>query len=165
MAEKTIDPAVIGELAKKLSDKEFETARAGKRQLWEMVRHVGRPGNDDQRRAVAAELLKLAEKNQPAVVRRESIWMLSEIAGDECVDPVAAMLGDAELREDARMVLERLPGDKSLAALKAALIAAPPEFKPAVAVSLRIRGVHQVPDLADEKLKPCKQTKVTPGGQ
>ena len=164
MAEKTIDPATIGELAKKLSEKDPETARAGKRELWEMVRHVGRPGNNDQRRAVATELLKLADKSQPALVRRESIWMLSEIAGDECVDAVAAMLSDAGLREDARLVLERLPGDKSLAALKAALAAAPPEFKPAMAVSLRIRGV-QVPDLPDEKLKPCRQTKVTPVGR
>lgn len=164
MAEKTIDPAAINALARKLSDKDFETARAGKRELWEMVRHVGRPGNDDQRSKVAAELLKLADKSQPAVVRRESIWMLSEIAGDESVDAVAAMLTDAELREDARLVLERLPGNKSLAALKAGLAAAPDEFKPAMAVSLRIRGV-EVPGLPDEKLKPSRQTKVTPAGR
>ncbi|MBP7933707.1 MAG: hypothetical protein KA354_03570 [Phycisphaerae bacterium] len=163
MAEQAIQPAAIGELAKKLADKDFETARAGKRQLWEMVRRVGRPGNEEQCRAVAGALLRLTGKDQPVVVRRECIWMLSEIAGEECVDSVAAMLSEADLREDARMVLERLPGDKSLVALKAGLAAAPPEFQAAVAVSLRIRGV-EVPGLPDEKLKPCRQTRVKAAG-
>lgn len=164
MAEMTMDPAAIGDLAKKLSDNDFETARAGKRLLWQMVRRVGRPGNEGQCRAVAGALLALTGKDQPAAVRRECIWMLSEIAGDDCVDAVATMLQEADLREDARMVLERLPGEKSLNALKAGLAAAPPEFKPAIAVSLRVRGV-QVPDLPDEKLKPSRQTQVKPVGR
>jgi len=39
---------------------------------------------------------------------------VSELADDEAVPPVAAMLGDPQLQEDARMVLERLPGKESL---------------------------------------------------
>ena len=154
----------IAELAEMMADKDLETARTGKRKLWQRIRNAGQPGKDQQRQAAVDELLKLSGKDQPAPVRREVIWMLSEIGGDECVDAVAAMLADADLREDARMVLQRLPGDKSLEALKAGMTAAPAESKPNIAESLRARGV-EVADIPDEKLKPCRETKVTPVGR
>ena len=85
--------------------------------------------------------------------------MLSEIAGDESVDRIAALLGNSELREDARMVLDRIPGDKSLAALKAALETSSDDFKSAVAESLRRRGVA-TPGIPSQKLVPTRQTGV-----
>ena len=54
------------------------------------------------------------------------------------------------------MVLERIPGDASLGALKEALKAAPEEFKPHLAQSLRARGVD-VPDIPCRKLVPAKK--------
>ena len=87
--------------------------------------------------------------------------MLSEIADDEAVGPVAAMLLDQTLREDARATLQRIPGDKSLAALKAALANAPEDYKPAIAVSLRARG-EKVAGYPSQKLAPTKSTAVKP---
>ncbi|MBI4578542.1 MAG: hypothetical protein HY718_02500 [Planctomycetes bacterium] len=46
----------------------------------------------------------------------------------------------------------------------AGLEAAPEEIKINIAETLRARGVD-VPGLPDEKLKPCRQTKVTPVGR
>ncbi|MGQ9651455.1 MAG: HEAT repeat domain-containing protein [Phycisphaerae bacterium] len=108
-----------------------------------------------------AELLTLCESEQPAAVRREVLWMLSEIAGDEAVGAIAPLFANADLREDARMSLERLPGEKSLAALKEALKSAPEDFRPNIAVSLRQRGV-QVADYPSAKLVPTKATQVKP---
>ncbi len=148
-------------LAALLTDDEIEVTRAAKRALWQIVRQSGRPGADAERKAVVQELLPLLEANQPSLIRREVLWMISEIAGDEAVAPVAAILSDAELRDDARMVLQRLPGDASLQALKQGLAAAPEPCKYNIAVSLRARGVN-VKGYPSQKLTPTKQTNVRP---
>jgi HEAT repeat protein len=154
-----IGAPAVKPLAAVMTDGDFEVARAAKRGLWQIVRYVGRPGADSERKAVVAELIPLIRDDQPAPVRREVVWMVSEIAGDEAVEPVAALLSNVELREDARMVLERLPGEKSLAALKRGLEAAPQEFKFNIAQSLRARRVN-VPGLPSRKLVPTRKTKV-----
>jgi len=165
-AKAWLDAAEIGASAVKplagvASDEDFEVARAAKRALWKIVRYVGRPGADGERKPVVSELIALLGGGQPVNVRREVIWMLSEIGGDESVEPVAALLSNPELREDARMVLERLPGEKSLAALKVALESVPQEFKINVAQSLRARGLV-VPGLPCQKLVPTRKTSVKP---
>src|SRR5690242_10845837 len=112
--------AAIQPLAGLLDDSDFEAARAAKRAMWKIVRHAGRPGAHAERKAVAGELVPLLK--QPSVtVKREALWMLSELGGDDSVEPVAALLGDADVHDDARAALERIPGRKSLAALKAGL--------------------------------------------
>jgi len=153
-------PAVTP-LAAVMANEALEVARAAKRALWQIVRHSGRPGADVERKAVIAELIPLLADEQPGPVRREVLWMLSEIGGGESVEPIASVLSNKELREDARMALERIPGEASLDALEAALEAAPDDFKLNLAQSLRQRGV-EVPGLPCVKLAPTKQTKVTP---
>ena len=150
-------------LAAVMSDEDFEIARAAKRGLWKIVRHVGRPGADSERKAVVAELISLLKDARPVAVRREVIWMLSEIAGDEAVGPVAALLSDEELREDSRMVLERLPGEKSLSALKRGLETVPEKFKINIVQSLRARGV-KVAGFPCRKLVPTRNTDLKPVG-
>jgi len=71
------------------------------------------------------------------------------------------LLSNSELREDARMVLQRIPGRRSLAALRAGLKAAPKDFKINIAQSLRQRGVR-VRGLPCVKLVPTKKTNVKP---
>lgn len=144
-----------------MTDENFEVARAAERALWKIVRHVGRPKAEGERKAVVKELLPLLGNSQPVRVKREAMWMLSELAGDAAVEPVVSQLSDKELREDARMVLERLPGKRSLAALQTALGTAPEEFKINVAQSLRARGV-KVPGLPCQKLVPTRKTNVRP---
>ena len=148
-------------LAKLIADKDIEVSRAGKRALWKIVRHAGRPGAREERNAVAKELTALLGDDQPTLVQREVLWMLSEISGRRSIKVIAALLSNKELREDARMVLQRIPGRQSIAVLKDGLEAASEDFKLNIAQSLRKRGV-KVDGLACLKLVPTKKTNVKP---
>ena len=154
--------AAIKPLAVVMSDSDFEVARSAKRAVWLIVRHAGRPGAGDERKAVQAALLVVGcQKGQPAPVRKEALWMLSEIGDAEVVEPMALLLADAELREDARCALMRLPGPQVTEAFDRAFRAAPEEFKPALAESLRLRG-RTVSGYPSAKLVPVKQTSLSP---
>ena len=151
-------------LAKVAADGELEIARAAGRAMQNIVYHAGRPGAEDEAKAVAAELLRLLGDSQPLQLRRDVLWMIWQIAGEEAVQPVAALLANADLREDARMALERLPGDKATAALQAALVTASGAEKSALAHSLGVRGVP-TPGVPDLRLIPTKKTSVQPVGR
>lgn len=153
--------AAVEPLAAVMADRELEVARAAKRALWKIVRHVGRPKAGRQKKAVEAELVGLLNDGQPVSVRREVLWMLSEIGKKESVEPVAALLSNKELREDARMVLERIPIKRAVKALKEGFEAAPEDFKPNIAQSLRKRGA-EVRGYPCVKLVPKKKTNVKP---
>ena len=153
-------PQVIPGLAELATTGDLEVSRAARRAMWKIVRYVGRPGADDERKPVVAVLIRLLGRKQPVPVRREVLWMLSEIAdGRRAVRRAAKLLADEELREDARAVLERLPGKQSLNALQNALDNAPEDFKSALAQSLRARGV-EVPGIPCRKLTPTRGTAV-----
>jgi HEAT repeat protein len=156
-----IGAAAVKPLTKLMSQQELEVARAAKRGLWKIVRLAGRPGADDEKNAVTTELINLLGNDKSVPVRRQVLRMLSEIGSDELVDPIARLLSNTELREDARMSLERIPGKKTIAALEIALKKAPEDFKPNIAQSLRQRSV-KVRGLECVKLLPTKQTKVKP---
>lgn len=147
-------------LAEVMTDADFEIARSAKRALWVIVRHAGRPGAAREAAAVTKELVPLLT-NRPTAVRREVLWMLSEIAGDSVVDAISPLLADAEIRDDARCALLRIPGRKVNAALKAAMARAPEEFKYALADSLRLRG-ENVKEYPSRKLVPTRTTTVKP---
>jgi len=147
-------PAVKS-LAKVMTDDELEVARAAKRALWQIVRYTGRPGANQERRAVETELVGLLGDDQPVAVRREVLWMLSEIGARRSIEAVAGLLKNKDLREDARMSLERVPNRRALAALKAGFEEAPEDFKPNVAQSLRKRG-EEVAGYPCQKLVPTK---------
>ncbi len=152
--------AVVRPLAALMGDGNFELARKGKRALYLVVRHVGRPGADEERQAVERELIVVVGSG-PSRVRREVVWMLSEIGSKRAVKAMAALLTDPELREDARCALTRLPAPAAVTALKAAFANAPEEFKCALAESLRQRG-EKVKGYPSRKLVPTAQTSVTP---
>ena len=154
-----VGAAAVRPLAKVMTAEDLEVARAAKRALWQIVRHAGRPGAEDERRAVVTRLARLLGDEQPVPVRREVLWMLSEIGKAGVVKPMARLLEHEDLREDARMALERLPGKRSLAALKAALETAPETFKPNIAQSLRRRG-QSVRRYPCAKLVPTRTTGV-----
>ena len=153
-------PAVVP-LGEVMTHADFEIARAAKRAIERIVRHAGRPGAAPERRAVAAELVKLlAHANSN--VRKHALWMLSEIGEDAAVPPMARLLEDPEMREDARCALERIPGRAATAALRKALATAPESFKYALAHSLRVRG-EKVEGYPSQKRVPTKPTRVTAG--
>jgi HEAT repeat protein len=122
------------------------------------VRHAGRPKADDERSAVADKLIPLLNAGE-SKIRREFIWMLSEIGGDSAVAPLGKLLDDKELREDARAALQRIPGNLAVRPLKLALKSGPEDYRPAIAVSLRARG-EKVSGYPSEKLVPTKKTGV-----
>jgi HEAT repeat protein len=160
----SLGAAAIKPLAPLMDNKDTEARRAAARAAWKIVRHAGRPGAEKEAAAVSAELIGLLGDGQPWAVRREAAWMLSEIAGEEAVDPLARLLADKDLREHVRAALQRIPGPKSLAALKAALETAPVDYKPALAESLRRRG-EEVPGVKSLRLVPAKATAVKPVGR
>jgi len=130
-------------------DADREVALSARRALWEIVHYVGRPGGEKQCAAALPELHGLLADAWPEALRREVLWMLSEIGGAESVPAVAACLKSSELLEDARCALERIPGEVSLAALEEALTAVPEKYRNNIAQSLRSRGV-----VLDEQLYP-----------
>ena len=148
-------------LAKVMMDNNLEVARAAKRALWQIVRHTGRPGADKEKMDVETELIGLLGDEQSVAVRREVLWMLSEIGGRNSIKPIAGLLRNEELREDARMALERIPGERAVAALKAGFETASEDFKPNIAQSLRKRG-EEVAGYPSQKLVPTKKTDVKP---
>ena len=151
-------------LAKIAAGGELEMARAANRAIQNIVYHAGRPGAEKEANAVAAELLRLLGNSQPLQLRRDVLWMTWQIAGEEAAEPIAALLANPDLHEDARMALERLPGDRATAALQAALARAADDAKPALAHSLRVRGV-ETPGVPDLRLKPTKKTSILPVGR
>lgn len=141
----------------------LEVGRAAKRALWKVVRTVGAPGARGKKMTVT-RLLELLSDEQPVAVRREVLWMLSEIGeGSQVVDPVAALLANEQLREDARMVLQRIPGDEAVVALREGIETVPEDFRLNIAQSLRARGVQVDPNRYPcQKMVPTRGTKVQP---
>ena len=158
--------AAVPALARVMTHEEMEVARAAKRGLWVVVRYVGRPGADDERKPVVDRLCKLLGEDQPVAVRREVLWMLSEIGGDEAVEAIRnipGILENKELREDARCAVERIPGEAATRALMDGLEASMDDFNLALAQSLRVRGVEvDKKRYPPQKLVPTKQTTVEP---
>ena len=77
------------------------------------------------------------------------------------VRPIAQLTRNEELREDARMALERIGTTWAVVALKAAFEAVPEDFKSNIAQSLRKRD-EQVDGYPCQKLVPTKETDVKP---
>lgn len=155
----------ISPLAWTMGTGDQRVSRKAKRTMLLIVRSAGRPGADARRRKVAADLAGLCRNEKlPTNVKRDILWMLSEVADEDAVDVVAKLLSNTALREDARMVLERIPGEKSLAVLKTAMADASDDFKPNLAQSLRKRGV-KVSGWPCQKLTPVKQTEFKPVGR
>jgi HEAT repeat protein len=152
--------AAVKPLARVMTDNDLEVARAAKRALWKIVRDAGRPGADKQKQSVETELIGLLGDSQPVSIRREVLWMLSEIGGRNSIKPIAELMTNVELREDARMAIERIPTKGAVAALKAGFEAAPEDFKPNIAQSLRKRG-QEAEGYPSQKLVPTKKTNVT----
>jgi HEAT repeat protein len=157
----TFGASAIKALAQVMIDADFEIARAAKRALWLIVRHTGRPGGREPRDAQKRIEISLIEllSHHAVSVRREAVWMLSEIGGAKTVAALAALLADQAVREDARCALIRIAGSKSRRVLRDALASASADFKPALAEALRQLG-ETITQYPSQKLTPVKQTSV-----
>jgi HEAT repeat protein len=126
----------VAPLADLMASSDKGVAKAAQGALQAIVHHAGRPGAGREARAVAEELLKVAASNRPRMVRADVLNWLGMIGDGRGVSGIAKLLGDAELREDARMALERIPGRDAQRALENALKTAPADFKPNLEQSL-----------------------------
>lgn len=146
---------------------DLEISRAANRAMWQIVRYAGAPGRETERQGVVEALGELVvDTRLPVQLRRDVVWMLSEIIADEEIDEsiASSLLKDPELQEDVRMALQRVAGPKAVALLKAALNQAEGDFKAALACSLRKCHVA-IDDPPCPKLVPRKQTQVKPVGR
>ena len=91
-------------------DVEREVARSAKRAMWQIVRYAGRPKAEDERNAVVTELQGLLADAWPDALRRDVVWMLAEIGGDDCIPALVQVLKNSELLEDVRCALMQIPG-------------------------------------------------------
>lgn len=148
----SVGAPAVRPLAKLYSAENLEVRRAAKRGLEKIVRTVGAPGNQAARSAVIQKLVALLGNKQALDLRRDILWLLSEIAGEESVDAIAVLLKHDTLREDARMALERIPGQASLVALRQALGQVPKDFRINIAQSLRARG-----EVVNPEKYPCRK--------
>ncbi|MBN2139161.1 MAG: HEAT repeat domain-containing protein [Sedimentisphaerales bacterium] len=155
----SVGAAGVESLAGLMTDGNLEVARAAKRALWRIVRYTGRPGARSESREVAVKLNGVLGGDAPVAVRREILWMLSEIGSRRRIEPIAELLSHKELREDARMVLERIGGRRALSALQGGFESAPEEFKQNLAQSIRKLG-GKVEGYECVKLVPTKETTI-----
>ena len=115
--------------------------KAAGEELNRVVHHAARPGASAEAKAASMQLVKLIGKETPRMVRSEALRLLGLVAGAEAVPAIAAQLSDTDIREDARMALERIPGRAAEAALRGALKTTPADYHPAIQQSLRHRSV------------------------
>jgi hypothetical protein len=154
-----VGAAALAELANVMETGELEVSRCAKKGMWKIARAAGAPGAPNKTATIEA-LLELLDPGRAVAVRREVLWMLSEIAGDNAVEPIAALLKDEELQQDACMVLQRIPGKAAIQALQAGFdMGVAEKFKYCLAQSLRARGV-EVSGYPSQKLVPDRPTKV-----
>lgn len=150
--------AAVQPLVALMAEEDFELARKGKRALYLVIRRAGRPAAERERKAVERELIQ-ALSTAPDPVRCALVWMLAEIGGASSVGPIAALLTNREVREDARCALIRLPDPAAVKALKMAIPDAPIQFRYALAEAVRARG-EKVDGYPSRKMVPTAQTKV-----
>lgn len=155
--------SAVRPLAFEMGRQSFEISRRAKRALYKVVRHAARPGAEPEAAAVQTKLFGVLHNRLPlpVPVRREMVWLLSEIGAASAVPGIAELLTDKELKEDARCALTRMPFPEAVAALKKALETADETFRFALAHSLRARG-EKVEGYPSRKLVPTAQTTVVP---
>ena len=134
-------PAVVpvGDL---LGSADRGTAKAAKGALEAIAYYSTRPGAGKEAEAVSRELLILAGPGRPITVRAEAIHLLGFTAGPRAVPGLARLLSDPDVRDEARLALEQIPGRASFDALRRAVYSAAPEFQPALQQSIQSRGMH-----------------------
>ncbi len=123
----------------------LEVGRAAKRALWKIVRTVGAPGADPKAKEdVEVALLQFIQPGWPDQLRRDVLWMLSEIGTDRTVEAIANLpniLQDTAIRDDARACMQRIASPLAIKMLEIGLREATDDFRFAIAESLRVLGV------------------------
>jgi HEAT repeat protein len=148
-AQKSAGPmgaAAVAPLADLIASADKGTAKAAREALDTVAWYAARPSAAAH--AVSVELLKVADSSRQGKVRVEALHLLG-FTGDGRVVPgivnvMMAAKDDQEqpqIREEARLALERIPGSASLNALKKAEQGAPADFRPNLEQSVYNRNL------------------------
>jgi HEAT repeat protein len=107
-----------------------------------IAHYAARPGaTPAEAHGVTMELLKLATTTRPRMVRSDALCLVGVVGDAHAVPGLVKLLSDNDVREDARMALERTPGSASLAALKKAATTVPADYRPSINQSLHDRAL------------------------
>ena len=109
----------IPALGQLLEDKRLEVARTASAAIERIVHHAGRPGAASERPPVTRALGALLSPQLKITTRIEILHRIAFVGGDDAVLIVAPYLDDSErnVREQARLSLERIPGEAAVRAL------------------------------------------------
>ena len=115
-------------------------AKAARGGLEVLVHAAAAPGQRNRARDAADMLVSAAgDTSRPSDVRQYALYLAGFVANTTTVPALSRLLADREVRDAARMALERTPGKPAERALAGARGAADAEFQSAVDQSLRAR--------------------------
>ena len=148
-----VDPQALQPLAKLMVSSNPGVAKAAREALNTIVHSVGVDTANPKRAAVARELLRLAAPGQPVPVRTLALRSLSLIGGEEAIAPVAKMLAEPEIREEAVFCIERIPVKAADAALARAYNEVAAGFRPRILAALGHRKSEEGVTLCLEAMR------------
>lgn len=159
----------IQQLAEDLASHDQVKVYRATQALTRITDKAGAPGNDEERKKVAAELVAIIEKTTAKKVdrgspteesllkdsaRRELLRQLGMVSGEADVAAIAKLFSSEDLREPARLALERDPSPAATKALiDAALNGIAPDFRVGAVNALAERSGAEVVDT----LKKCAE--------
>lgn len=159
-----MDASVIPAVSALLTSKKPNVRKAAEESLKNIVHAVGKvidprslaanagrpddPGRMDPRQQVVRQFRSILGGKAHHTEKVTALRHLSLIATSDDVPEIAALIHDAELREEAAFCLERIPGKASEEALLAALPSAAQDFKSRILAALGHRR-------ADEAVGAC----------
>jgi len=106
-----------------------------------IAHYAARPGTGNAAEAVSKELLKVADSPRPRMVRTNLLRLVGFIADSRSIPGLVQLLSDPEIREDARLALEKIPGNAATEAFKKAVKTVPADFQPNIRQSLSNRAM------------------------
>jgi hypothetical protein len=131
----------IPELAQVMGGNDPEKAKAARVAMERIALASTAPGKEELRRSVSGALADVARGDGALAARRQAVRLLGFAGGAEACDTLAALIGQKDLREDARMALQRIPGNAADRALEQAARKAPAGYESALRRSLRDRKI------------------------
>ncbi len=148
-----VSPAVIPQVGKLASSPAPGIAKAAREALTTLTHAVGKDPAAPNRAGVVKGLLELTGPAYALDVRAHALRLLSGIAADDAIPPIAKLLASPELREEAIYCLERIPAAAAIAAIAAAYAGAKDEFKPRILAALGHRRAAEGLPLCVEAMK------------
>jgi HEAT repeat protein len=147
-----MDATVIPQLMKLLVAEQPGVRKAADEALNNIVHSAGKEAGGTKCKAVIQKLLG-AGADQPKWVRIVALRHLSEIGDDSVVSPVAKLLANPELQEEAVFCLERIPGKAATMALINSGTEVNEDFIPRLLAALGHRRAEEAADICAQAMK------------